>query len=606
MKIAIHGLGRMGMRIARKLSEGGHVAIAHNRSRAKIDEAAAFGAVPAYAKEDAVAAFSGDPVVVWIMLPAEVLEAQIDEWAALIPKGGIVINGGNSDFRTTQKLSARLRVAGVDLIDVGTSGSVWGYKNGFDVGDEGSRRAFEILEPALKTLATMEQKPAVITIFGITGDLARNKVVPALFRLFQNDLVHEKTYLLGTSRHELDPKRVLDSLVRVLAAKNETPDDGALRRFEDRLSTLKVDTSGDDDYETLKARLDEIDGLAGVPLQRYFYLSIPPAVFGPLVAGLGRHGLNAGSRLLVEKPFGHDLDSARRLITETAEHFREEQLFRIDHYMAKETTQNILAFRSGNPLFRGIWNNRHISKIAITATEAIGIEGRANFYDGVGTLRDFVQSHLMQLLALTMMETPEDTPDGDTQEAIHSGKLAVLGSLLLAKPEDAIRGQYNAYREEAGNPLSTTETFASVTLFSGDPAWRGVPLRLTSGKALDEKLTTITVEFTGKNRLQFRLQPNEGITLTVHVKEPGLATDTVLTTMDFDYKTAFNLPETLEAYERVLIDALRGDRTLFATGEEVVASWRALQPILDAWKSGGEGLCVYASGSHGPDLGSRA
>ena len=606
MKIAIHGLGRMGMRIARKLSEGGHVAIAHNRSRAKIDEAAAFGAVPAYAKEDAVAAFSGDPVVVWIMLPAEVLEAQIDEWAALIPKGGIVINGGNSDFRTTQKLSARLRVAGVDLIDVGTSGSVWGYKNGFDVGDEGNRRAFEILEPALKTLAGMEQKPAAITVFGITGDLARNKVVPALFRLFQNGLVHEKTYILGTSRHDLEPGKVLDSLVRVLSAKNGTPDDAALGRFADRLGTLKVDSSGDADYENLKARLDEIEERAGIPLRRYFYLSIPPSVFGGLVAALGRHGLNAGSRLLVEKPFGRDLDSARKLIAETAEHFREEQIFRIDHYMAKETTQNILAFRRGNPLFRGVWNNRHVSQIAITAAEAIGIEGRANFYDGVGTLRDFVQSHLMQLLALTMMDAPEDAHGEDSPEAIHSGRLAVLESLLPAKPGDAVRGQYENYGREAGNPLSTTETFASVTLFSDDPAWRGVPLRLTSGKALDEKLTTITVEFSGKNRLQFRLQPNEGITLTVHVKEPGLATDTVLTTMDFDYGTAFNLPETMEAYERVLIDALRGDRTLFATGGEVVASWRALQPILDAWKAGGEGLKTYAAGSHGPDLGSPA
>lgn len=448
----------------------------------------------------------------------------------------------------------------------------------------------------------MDRQPAVITIFGITGDLARNKVLPALYHLFKSNLVHEDTYLVGTSRHEPTAEHIIDKLTEVISAQGETIDQAVLDRFLGHLSMVQLDPDTDADYETLKSHLAGVQASASQPLQQYFYLSIPPQVFSAVVTKLGEHGLNQGTRLLVEKPFGYDVTSAKQLIDDTARYFSEDQLFRIDHYLAKETAQNILVFRQQNPLFNQIWNNRHITKISITAAEAIGIEGRANFYENVGTLRDFVQSHLMQLLALTLMDIPAEI----TAETVHAGKQIVLDALQPVPADQvadrAVRGQYQSYRSEVENPESITETFAAVVLYSNDHNWQGVPLYLTSGKALKQKRTSITVDFSNQNRLQFRIQPNEGITLTLQVKQPGLANTVQGTRMEFDYQTAFHLTDPLDAYERVLIEAIRGDHTLFATDEEVLAAWRVLQPVLDAWQQNGTDLTPYANGSDGPDV----
>jgi glucose-6-phosphate 1-dehydrogenase len=345
-------------------------------------------------------------------------------------------------------------------------------------------------------------------------------------------------------------------------------------------------------------------------LQRFFYLSIPPQVFSDVVQNLGQQGLQHGcdhgsvqTRLLIEKPFGFDATSAQSLIDQTAEYFDESQLFRIDHYLAKETAQNILVFRKQNPLFSQIWNRQHISRVSITAAEAIGIEGRANFYEQTGALRDLIQSHLLQLLAMTLMDVPETIE----AEAVHTSKLNVLESLEPIPIDEAhkrsVRGQYVGYRDDVNNQASNTETFASVVLYSNHPDWQGIPLRLTTGKALKIKRTSITVDFgePGVNRLQFRIQPNEGITLTLQVKRPGLSDDVTQTTMDFDYESAFQSAH-LEAYERVLLDAMRGDQTLFASDSEVLASWKLLQPLLDSWSQSSDDLATYERGSDGPDV----
>jgi len=462
-----------------------------------------------------------------------------------------------------------------------------------------------------KDLPTTALEPTILVIFGITGDLAERKVLPALYHLFANDLVHPQTYLVGTSRRDISVADILKRIEHAVTAHTDGFDPAVLQKMATHFSMLKVDPTVDADYAQLRDRLQQIEDKAGVCLHRLFYLSIPPQVYGGIVQRLGQNGLNTGcshgvtaSRLLVEKPFGYDLHSAQELISKTSEHFSEEQIFRIDHYLAKETAQNILTFRQHNPLFNQIWNHRHITGVSITAIESIGIEGRGNFYEHVGALRDLVQSHLMQLLSPTLLDIPSDM----TADAIHKAKQSVLDSITPVPADQvanrSVRGQYQTYREEVHNPDSTTETYASLVLYSQDPRWEGVPLKLTTGKALKIKRTSITVDFGDQphsNRLQFRLQPNEGITLALRVKKPGLTSAMEETTMDFAYHTAFQAHSPRDAYERVLIEAIRGDHLLFATDEEVLASWRILQPLLDEWAKSSADLVIYPSGSDGPD-----
>jgi len=350
-------------------------------------------------------------------------------------------------------------------------------------------------------------------------------------------------------------------------------------------------------------------------MNRLYYLSIPPQVFGPIVRFLGQRGLNkscphgkAKTRLLIEKPFGFDLESARELIKDVAKYFSEDQIFRIDHYLAKETVQNILSFRFSNSIFESIWDSKHIRRIEISAIEQIGIENRALFYEQVGALRDFVQSHLLQLLSVVAMEEPLSMTPG----AIHVSRLKLLKQVKapsrLKITQTAYRAQYQTYRSEVNNSESNTETFAAIRLFINSKRWKKVPIIIKTGKSLDQKNTEVRIIFRQDiskkifhNSLTFRLQPNEGIALELYAKKPGLNNEIEPVNMDFSYSQYFDSKSQPDAYERVLIDVMRGDHTLFATSAEVLQTWRIVEPILQAWSRDNSSLPIYKNNSANPD-----
>ncbi len=467
-------------------------------------------------------------------------------------------------------------------------------------------------EPSTK--AAIE--PAIIVIFGITGDLAQRYLLPALYHLVKDELLPEHTVILGVSRRDITAEELLEKVELCVGEIDGVCDPAAVANVRERLQMMQMDITNDGDYDRLLTRLNAIEAAAGMCLNRLYYLSIPPQVTSPIIRLLGEHGLNAScphgaasTRLLVEKPFGYDLASAQELIAETAKHFGEEQVYRIDHYLAKETVQNILAFRLNNPIFASLWGSRYVSDIQVTVAEKIGIEGRSTFYEQTGALRDMVQSHLLQLLAITTMEPPSEL----TSDAIHASKLELLNA-VQALPEDkidelAVRGQYDGYREEVSNPDSTTETYAALRLSIDNERWRGTEILLRTGKALPERRTDISLTFkptketTQQNVLTFRVQPNEGIAVGLCVKKPGFEDELQPAEMDFSYARSFaDAHGHPDAYERVLLDAVRGDRTLFATSDEVLASWRIIQPVLAAWQRGGDGLEAYSNGSWGPGV----
>jgi glucose-6-phosphate 1-dehydrogenase len=455
--------------------------------------------------------------------------------------------------------------------------------------------------------------PLILVIFGITGDLAKRKVLPALYHLLKENLLPEEFVLIGTSRREISNDDLLKEVELCVLEADNTCDPEVIDRFKMRLRMLKLDPVNGEDYVNLRTTIDEIEAQHSQSMNRLFYLSIPPQVYGPIVRQLGEYGLNHGSeqyqgeaRLLVEKPFGYDLTSAQELIEATAKQFSEEQIFRIDHYLAKESAQNILTFREQNPLFSSVWDNHHIKNISVVAAEKIGIEGRADFYEQVGALRDLIQSHLLQLLALTTMELPSDVSDAN---AIHTAKQALLNAVLPPAADQmidkVIRGQYEGYKDEVKNPDSTTETYASLQLTINTPRWEGVPITLTTGKSLAAKKTEITVcigtdDDESPNKLTFRVQPNEGINVELLVKQPGFEQALQPAQMEFSYQATFDEHDHPDAYERVLIDAARGDHALFATSEEVLASWRILEPILQHWQRSSDDLKTYSVGSDGP------
>jgi glucose-6-phosphate 1-dehydrogenase len=381
---------------------------------------------------------------------------------------------------------------------------------------------------------------------------------------------------------------------------------------------FQMDLTSGKDYAALHEKLDAIETENGVCMNRLYYLSIPPQVYMPVIRLLGEQGLNtscqhgkAMTRLLVEKPFGFNLQSAKDLINETAEVFGEEQVFRIDHYLAKETVQNILTFRFQNPIFEALWHHKYIANISISAREKIDIEGRAAFYEPLGALRDIIQSHLVQVMAIVTMDKPEVSDS----EHVHIAKQQLMEK-IESVPADkvaqrVIRGQYEGYREEVNNAESMTETYAAVTVYIDSPRWQGIPIRLSTGKALSERKTEVLVSFHGasgqaNNDLRFRIQPNEGIELDLVTKKPGFSDELQTTAMDFSYNHDFENHGHPDAYERVLVDAVRGDHTLFATSEEVLASWRVLQPVLDEWAKRSDDLVFYKPGTTDLEASSQA
>lgn len=455
--------------------------------------------------------------------------------------------------------------------------------------------------------------PAIFVIFGITGDLAQRYLLPSLYHLFKDGLLTDKTEIIGVSRSNLSTDDLFQKIELAIKELDETSDAETLQAMRQHTTMFQMDLDDPAAYDALLARLNSVEDGRGMCMNRLYYLSIPPQAYLPVVRLMGSQGLNAScqhgkavSRLLVEKPFGFDLKSAEELIAETGKVFDEQQIFRIDHYMAKETVQNILTFRFQNPIFEALWNREHIESIEISAKEKIGIEGRAAFYEPLGALRDFIQSHLLQIAGVIAM----DEPPSLSSDHIHEAKQKVLEQIEAVPTEQiterVVRGQYEGYRDEVKNPASVTETYTAITVYINSPRWQGVPIKLLTGKALDERKSEVCVSFHGKspagstNELRFRIQPNEGIELDLSTKKPGYARDVQTTVMDFSYSNDFEDHGYHNAYERVLVDAVRGDHTLFASSQEVLASWRVVQPVLDAWAKQDDDLQAYQVGSQGP------
>jgi len=452
-----------------------------------------------------------------------------------------------------------------------------------------------------------------LVIFGSTGNLAQKKLLPALYHLLKGGYLPQDFSVVCVAR---DESSTVDSIIEKargsLSHHGQNIDEAALEQLKQRMQMIVMDSTNQDDFHRLKDVLDGIDQYTQKRHNRLFYLAIPPNIFTSVISCLGNVGLDneeegASRRILVEKPFGTNLASAKELVSHIAEHFKEHQVYRIDHYLAKETAQNILAFRFNNPIIEDLWGRQFIDHIQITAAETIDIEGRANFYEGMGALRDLVQSHLLQLMALTMMEVPQPL----NSENIHAEKLAILEAIRPIKfshvDEIAVRGQYKGYREETDNPESNVETFAALHFEVANSRWGGVPVLVRTGKALADKMTEITLVFRDRTRrkvepnlLTIRIQPNEGIGIRLQAKKPGFNDELQTVNMDFCYQTAFDGTQP-DAYERVLVDAILGDQSLFATSAEVLRCWEVLEPIIDVWQQDDSQLHFYDKGSWGPD-----
>ncbi|HEV7952178.1 MAG TPA: hypothetical protein VGO98_02285 [Candidatus Saccharimonadales bacterium] len=416
-----------------------------------------------------------------------------------------------------------------------------------------------------------------LLIFGITGDLSTRKLLPALKEIISTGDFDDLS-IIGVSRRDVNIRELLQSSI------GETS-------LSDKVTIFSMDLAQADDYMKLKEYIELEDDE-----QLIAYLSVPPQAATSIVDFMGEAGINTPNvKILFEKPFGVDLQSAKDVISRTARYYHEEQLYRIDHFLAKEMAQNIVAFRGGNALFGHIWNNESIEKIEVIASEKIGIEGRAQFYEQTGALRDIVQGHLMQLLALALMDIPADF-DWD---ALPQLRLQALRSIQLADSATAIRAQYDGYETEVGNPGSTTETFVSLELASAAPQWKDVPLHLITGKALNEKMTEVRIHFRKfhegqSNCLIFRIQPNEGVEIDLFTKKPGYDREFESQKLQFTYSENTRLPD---AYEQVIVDAIRGHKNLFTSGPEVIRSWEILKPVQDAWSMDRQPMVTYAKGS---------
>ncbi|TFE36833.1 glucose-6-phosphate dehydrogenase [Paraburkholderia dipogonis] len=458
-------------------------------------------------------------------------------------------------------------------------------------------------------------------LFGATGDLAKRKILPALFEAHRAGLLPADGRIVGVARGQLDAGGYLDWIS--LHVREHLPlgatDDPAWTGFLARISYLPIDLSARSDFLALKSALDDIDGV------RVFYLATGPSLFVPTCQALAAVGLNANARVVLEKPLGHDLHSSNAINDAVGELFEEQQIYRIDHYLGKESVQNLLALRFGNVLFEPLWRREWVSNIQITIAEELGAEDRGEFYDSTGALRDMVQNHLLQLLAIVAMEPPHSM-DSDS---VRDEKLRVLRALKPLKPADvpsmAVRGQYRegvnrgrhvpAYVDEKGvAPASATETFVALKVEIENWRWAGVPFFLRTGKRLSDRMTEIVVNFrpvphsaietTGSgapapNRLVIRLQPNESIRLYAQAKKPGERMNLANVFLDLAFDQFFRQAQ-MEAYQRLLLDVIHGRLSLFVRRDEQETAWKWVDPLLNAWGSG-EGMPKpYAAGTWGP------
>jgi glucose-6-phosphate 1-dehydrogenase len=476
--------------------------------------------------------------------------------------------------------------------------------------------------------------PHVVVLFGATGDLAHRKVVPALFHLWVGNLLPERFALVCFGRRPFSDQEIRSALRASLDKHARiTPVDE--ERWASFASRITYHQGGFDEpaaYASLSTKLAAIDTASGTDGNRLYYLATPASSFPEIVRGLGAAGLDHETadggwrRIVIEKPFGRDLETAVKLNREVGKVFRESQVYRIDHYLGKETVRNILIFRFGNLIFEPIWHRRYIDHVQITVAESIGVEGRGAFYEETGALRDILQNHLLQLLTLVAMEPPANLE----ADALRDEKVKVLRAIRPIPVEkvdqSVVRGQYGpgwvgatetpAYRsEQAVDPASETETFVAARLEIDDWRWAGVPFYLRAGKRLPKRATEIAIQFKDvpqrlfptvgdepePNLLVIRIQPDEGILMRFAAKVPGLGIDVRPVNMDFAYGSAFTV-ESPDAYETLILDALLGDASLFTRADEVEAAWRIVDPIIDAWIAGGEPeMPNYTSGTWGPE-----
>ncbi len=490
--------------------------------------------------------------------------------------------------------------------------------------------------PFLQGLSRHRGAPhTLMVIFGASGDLTSRKLIPAIYNLALDNLLPPQFHLIGYSRTPIeDEKMRADAEADVREHSRRPLDEGIWNSIR---GCIHYHAGGYDDLESfkrLRTRLEELEKKAGRPAQYLFYISTPPSVFGDIIENLGKSGLahhqfegQLGAKVVIEKPFGYDLESARALNAVITRHFTEKQVYRIDHYLGKETVQNLLVQRFANAIFEPIWKRNYVRSVSITVSESAGVGSRAGYYDRSGALRDMIQNHTMQLLSLIAMEPPVSLDP----EAIRDEKVKVLKAVqpLSVGPGpgcDVVRGRYSqglingksvrGYMEEDGVPAdSFTETYAALRININSWRWQGVPFYLRSGKRLPRRVSEIAIRFNrppgvlfsgdekfdlSDNTLVVQVQPDEGVVLVMNSKVPGLESRTQPVKLHFRYKTTFG-SNTPEAYERLILDAMVGDSTLFIRGDETEEAWRIVDPILKAWQEQGqEGLHEYPAGSWGP------
>jgi glucose-6-phosphate 1-dehydrogenase len=444
----------------------------------------------------------------------------------------------------------------------------------------------------------------VVVLYGATGDLAKRKLLPGLFRLHQVGLLPRGVRIIGTSPVELDEAGFRDHVRdSILGFAHPTPTDDEASAF---LPVVTYAVSTSDDVSALEAAVDHASTQIGGTPRILHYLSVPPFAFAPMVTALGGTRLTDDrARIILEKPFGHDEDSAKALNALLHSHFAEEQVFRIDHFLGKEDVQNILAARFANSVFEPVWNRHHVSHVQIDVPETLGLEGRAGFYEGTGAFRDMVVTHLFQALGIVAMERPEALHG----EALATQKLAVFESMLPVDPGRVVRGQYDGYLDEPGvAPGSSTETLVALEVQIDNPRWAGVPFYLRTGKALAQGRRVITLGFHkpehdlfgGDHRpaaLSFEIAEPGALTLHMLAKEPGPEMVLGRAPMTFAYRTAHGERNELEAYQRLLHDAMCGDRTLFTRARGIERLWEVAAPLLATPPA----AHPYARGSWGPD-----
>jgi glucose-6-phosphate 1-dehydrogenase len=482
-------------------------------------------------------------------------------------------------------------------------------------------------------------EPAAIVIFGASGDLTKRKLVPALYNLALQQLLPPETVIVGAARRDIGDdgfrEAMREGIDRYSRTRSDDPD--VWEGFARRLRYVTLDFSDAEAYGRLGAMLTELDREHGTRGNRLFYLATAPEYFPVIAHQLGSAGLategDGGepfARLVIEKPFGSDLESARELNADLSTVFRERQVYRIDHYLGKETVQNLLVFRFGNAIFEPVWNRRYVDHVQITVAEDLGVESRGGYYDQSGALRDIIQNHMMQVLSIVAMEPPARFESREVRDE----KVKVLRAVPPFDEETvrtrAVRGRYTAgwiggqrvpgYREEEGvDPSSITETFVAMRVEIDNWRWADTPFFLRTGKRLPRRATEVAISFKSAPHLPFastaveevqpnllvlRIQPEEGASLRFLAKVPGPQIDLRPVRMDFDYGASFLRPSP-DAYERLLLDCLLGDSTLFARWDEVERAWEIVDDVVDRWALDGEDLHPYEAGSWGPAAADR-